>query len=497
MASTVVSAPGKVLIAGGYLVLDPKFTGLVISASSRFYTVIQDCQQPGQEGQIIVRSPQFVGAEWTYLVNIHDDGTVDVSQASESKNKFVYYALKYTLILASERLSSVGSARSLRVTLKRGLDITAVGDNDFYSQQAKLQELNLPSAVASLASITPFCSQDVRLGDVNKTGMGSSAALITSIVSALLLRLGVITREEFSQPDSDARKVAHNTAQFVHCFAQGKVGSGFDVASAVFGSQLYTRFNPALLDGLMKGGDTASGTLALSSTLSPGDHWDYRTVPIQLPPLVRLLLADVSAGSNTPSLVSKVLKWQREKAGEADALWAAIDASNQALSTHLRHLSDLYKRHSELYASAVKCMSSAPSSEWLGGAESERSVVHAFLDLRKTSENTRALMRQMGNAAGEDVHIEPDAQTALLDASIAQKGVICGGVPGAGGYDAIWLLVFEPNDGTSEPLSAVEKLWEGFPGVSPLLATESKDRGAKVEDIDKVPGLRAVVQLRR
>lgn len=45
-------------------------------------------------------------------------------------------------------------------------------------------------------------------------------------------------------------------------------------------------------------------------------------------------------------------------------------------------------------------------------------------------QNTRALMRQMGKAAGEDVHIEPDAQTELLDASIAQKGVICGGVPG-------------------------------------------------------------------
>lgn len=67
----------------------------------------------------------------------------------------------------------------------------------------------------------------------------------------------------------------------------------------------------------------------------------------------------------------------------------------------------------------------------------------------------------------------------------------------AGGYDAIWLLVFEPNDGTLEPLSAVERLWEKFPKVSPLLATESKDRGVKVEDIDKVPGLRAIVQLRR
>ena len=88
--------------------------------------------------------------------------------------------------------------------------------------------------------------------------MGSSAALITSIVSALLLRLGVITEEDFNRPDSNARKLAHNTAQFVHCFAQGKVGSGFDVSAAVFGSQMYTRFSPTLLDGLMKGGDVSS-----------------------------------------------------------------------------------------------------------------------------------------------------------------------------------------------------------------------------------------------
>lgn len=58
--------------------------------------------------------------------------------SADSKNKFVYYALKYTLILASERLSPVGSARSLRDSLQHGLDIATVGDNDFYSQQAKV-----------------------------------------------------------------------------------------------------------------------------------------------------------------------------------------------------------------------------------------------------------------------------------------------------------------------------------------------------------------------
>ncbi|KIK98266.1 hypothetical protein PAXRUDRAFT_824066 [Paxillus rubicundulus Ve08.2h10] len=495
-SAVVVSAPGKVLIAGGYLVLDQKFTGLVISASSRFYAVIQDRREPGEANQILVRSPQFIGAEWRYSVTISRDGKVDVSEASESKNKFVYYALKYTLILASQKPSSEGSLQWFRATLEHGLDIATLGDNDFYSQRAKLQEMNLPPTVASLARITPFCTQDVDLAEVNKTGMGSSAALITSIVSALLLRFKVITQEEFSRPDSDARKLAHNTAQFIHCFAQGKVGSGFDVSAAVFGSQLYTRFDPTLLDDLMKGGDTPSGSLRL---LSPGEHWDYVTKPFQLPPLLRLVLADVSAGSNTPSLVSKVLRWRKEKSEEANKLWAEIDRSNQALATCLGRLSEFHAKDASVYASAVKHMSCVPSSEWLNraGSGDEPSVVQEFLDVRKAGENIRELMRQMGRQVGEDVHIEPDAQTELLDACIEQKGVICGGVPGAGGFDAIWLLVAQPNDNTSEALHAVEKLWERFPSVSPLSATESRDKGAKVEELDEVTGLNDAVKLRR
>jgi phosphomevalonate kinase len=43
--TTVVSAPGKVLVAGGYLVLEPQYRGLVIATSSRFYCVVQDDEE--------------------------------------------------------------------------------------------------------------------------------------------------------------------------------------------------------------------------------------------------------------------------------------------------------------------------------------------------------------------------------------------------------------------------------------------------------------------
>ena len=81
MPTTVVSAPGKVLIAGGYLVLEPAYSGLVVGTSSRFYSIVRDADNTTSSSQIEdnshktlinVRSPQFLDAEWTYLIELED-----------------------------------------------------------------------------------------------------------------------------------------------------------------------------------------------------------------------------------------------------------------------------------------------------------------------------------------------------------------------------------------------------------------------------------------
>jgi len=66
----VLSAPGKVLIAGGYLVLDPAYSGIVVSTSSRFYTAIQPSPDPGV---VRVQSPQFLEATWLFSVSLDPD----------------------------------------------------------------------------------------------------------------------------------------------------------------------------------------------------------------------------------------------------------------------------------------------------------------------------------------------------------------------------------------------------------------------------------------
>lgn len=106
----------------------------------------------------------------------------------------------------------------------------------------------------NLTKIPPFAPLNVPISQVNKTGLGSSAALITSLTAALLVHFGVINRESIiGDGDGDSRRLAHNLAQFVHCLAQGKVGSGFDVSAAVFGSQVYTRFDPKVIQPLLDG----------------------------------------------------------------------------------------------------------------------------------------------------------------------------------------------------------------------------------------------------
>ena len=82
-STTAVSAPGKVLLAGGYLVVDRAYTGLVFGLDARIHVHIQTL--PTLDGlsfsEIIVRSPQFRDAEWRYGYRVTENqGGVEVTQ---------------------------------------------------------------------------------------------------------------------------------------------------------------------------------------------------------------------------------------------------------------------------------------------------------------------------------------------------------------------------------------------------------------------------------
>lgn len=78
-----ISAPGKVLLAGGYLVLDREYTGLVFGLDARMHVHIESLQTTTgvSLSEIIVRSPQFKDAEWRYGYRLTEEhGGVAVTQ---------------------------------------------------------------------------------------------------------------------------------------------------------------------------------------------------------------------------------------------------------------------------------------------------------------------------------------------------------------------------------------------------------------------------------
>ncbi|CUA66898.1 phosphomevalonate kinase [Rhizoctonia solani] len=418
-----------------------------------------------------------------------------LDDGSGTKNRFVQTALEGTLAI----VLAIQGKDSLLSSLGQGLEIHVLADNDFYSQRTSLAARNLAPTLESLNSIPPFLPQGCPITKVHKTGLGSSASLITSLVSALLLHFGAIPSDSLSSNASSdqGRELAHNVAQYVHCLAQGKVGSGFDVSSAVFGSQVYQRFEPVVIAEIMQGNPSAS---TLLSTLSPSNKaWNHVVSPFKLPPLTRIMLADVDSGSDTPSMVGSVLKWKKIEPTVSDQLWEGLDKCNRGLGDIINRLSQKYQEDKAGYASTVDKLTREAGDEWERHSPIEALEVTAaqlFGNTRRLTKSIRDGMRAMGKSSG--VPIEPPEQTQLLDACCALPGVVGGGVPGAGGYDAIWLLVLQPQDEAlaCSVVSSVEKLWQGWTGmsVSPLLATESLERGARKESIEGIPGLDAALK---
>lgn len=417
-----VSAPGKVFVAGGYLVLDRKYTALVFGLDARIHVEIEPIRTKSGVtlSEIIVKSPQFKEAVWEYGYRLTEaDGGIAVTQLTAShdstlrKNPFIETALTYALTYISAVQPGAAIAPS---------SINILADQAYYSNPGK------PRSPTSR-----FLDFQVALADAHKTGLGSSAALVTSFTAALLSYY--LPKQLFDIESDAGLRILHNLSQTSHCAAQGKVGSGFDIASAVYGSCLYRRFSPALLSSLP--GPSAPAFASELRALVEGDAWDTEIAKaaIKMPKGLRLVMCDVDCGSETPGMVKQVLKWREQNKAEADDIWSALQKGNEHFAAELTRLATEAPDH--------------------GSAD-------RYAKLRDIIASNRSLIRRMSLAS--QVPIEPPQQTALLDACSDIKGIVGGVVPGAGGYDAIVLLL-EDKEEVLQELKRVIKDFRLEPGA--------------------------------
>ncbi len=238
----------------------------------------------------------------------------------------------------------------------------------------------------------------------------------------------------------------HNLAQVAHCSAQGKIGSGFDVASAVYGSCLYRRFSPALLSTLPAPGEPLFGAaLAALVEDEDEDQWDceIRKDSVALPPGVAIRMCDVDCGTQTVSMVKKVHQWRDANPEVAGEVYTRLQGRVDELAGVLRE--------------------------------------HKVEKIGKVMGPVREIMRTLGQDSG--VPIEPESQTAMLDGLEGVEGVLGSVVPGAGGYDAA-AVVMRDDVETEKRVREFLKEWSGRNEIQVrLMKVKGETEGVRREEV--------------
>jgi len=203
----------------------------------------------------------------------------------------------------------------------------------------------------------------------------------------------------------------------------------------------------------------------------------HENTQFSLPPLMTLLLGEPgTGGTSTPSMVGSVKRWQKSDPEKSKDTWSKLGIANTVLENQLRILKKLSEEHQEAYESVVRSCSRLAYGKWTEVAtnQHQEAIVRSLLAARDAFLEIRLHMHEMGIAAG--VPIEPESQTQLLDATMNMEGVLLAGVPGAGGFDAVFSVTL------GDASNAVASAWSSA-GVLPLLV-RGDHRGVSLEDAD-------------
>ncbi|RKO96223.1 hypothetical protein CXG81DRAFT_28553 [Caulochytrium protostelioides] len=459
------SVPGKVLIAGGYVVLDPAYEGLVLAVSARFQTrvapsiLLSPSPSPsnpspslpppvtvGSTERIVrvhVRSPQFTDGTWDYDVyGASEPPVVHLVELAGRENPFVAAAIRIVVLAnlhrhgLAELKRRFGQGNGPRGSSLSAIQITCTADNAFYSQASAVEGLPREAVAPALRDMAPQAPLGLPMAEVPKTGLGSSAVLVTSLVAALAAYLLQAPAE---------RDAVHRLAQLAHCLAQGKIGSGFDVAAACYGACLYRRWSPSPLADALAGWDALTAPSCFAQATHPA-AWTHVATPLCMPRCLHLVLADVVHGADTRHMVRGVLAWRAAHPQDAAQLWQQLDAYNRAFGACLARLASLeaaragdpqWPKDVDAAAASRYAPSAAPAAPLVPADPSVNAVAAA---MTVNMAGIRLLWAELGQRSG--VAVEPPAQTALLDhLQRTVPGLVAAGVPGAGGGDAIFGLV--------------------------------------------------------
>ena len=342
-------APGKVLWLGGYSVLEKPNIGYVTAIDAYVHANVNLLEG---SNKVHIKAPDL---------DINVDGALN---PETGKISIVRTKELNLLVTALEISLSYVISKGIKLD---GISIETKNDAAFGYQ---------------------IKSNSVIKG-VSKSGMGSSSAVTVATIAAVLKSYGL---------DINENDALHKLAQVSHSVATGKVGSGFDIAAATYGSILYSRHSPFILSEFPQN--------FTASDISDIVHkrWDYVVKNFSLPPIFRSCMANfVGEATITTSLVGIVNEFKKRDLQAYKNIIAEINESAEKAVIALSRIKD----------------------------ENSTSSIEEFVD---NFEKSRLATKKLGRLSGAD--IEPDDITELIEES-KRNGALVARLPGAGGKDSI------------------------------------------------------------
>ncbi len=370
----ITSAPGKILWIGGYSVLEQPNTSLVGAINKRVYVKVKE----NNSKNFKIESKQL-NEKW--------EGNLE-NEKLDSPLNFVYQALKCTINFLNYN----------KVNTK-GIVIQTYSDSAFSIEGGK-------------------------------SGLGSSAAVTTATVASIL--------EYFEGGYVQKKDIIHKIAQVAHSLAQGKVGSGFDVAACTYGSCIYSRYDPKIIEN-----KNSSQIQELVNS-----QWDYSIKPIKLPEEFRLAFGNfILQSAKTSDMVRKVMELKKNSNEEYKKIISKINLENEKSIVFLKQYEN---------------------------ASDDNTKKEYLIEFLISFNNARILTKQLGILSGTE--IESDLATQLIEESKKHGAFVCK-LPGAGGMDSIVALCKN-----EEAKNQLEEFWKKYLKLKILpIDLENEMDGIKLE----------------
>ncbi len=374
MAYIESKAPGKILWLGGYAVLEKPNMGYVTAINSYVHSKAHEIK----ENKISINAKGFGSIECL----LNEDGGFEIKEEYEEL-KLLQLALK----VASMYANSLGYRA-------KGIYIETYNDPAISYKVEKSK-------------------QDSK---VVKSGFGSSAAVVVSSIASVLSIYGIDTSSY------EGKEVLHKLAQLAHSLGSGKIGSGFDVASAVYGSIKYERYSPSIIENFPKDYNKWDIKKLIDS------KWDYNIEKLEFPKIFKTIAASFAGQStSTTSFVKAVNEFKKKNPEEYNLLINEIASYSNAT------------------IKSIEKINSEGVSEQL------------LEEFKENFDKSRIAAKKLGLAA--NVGIEDEEVTKIIEES-KKNGAFVARTHGAGGRDSLAAICI-----SNEKMHTLKEYWKKLEGL--------------------------------